>query len=124
MNFFSVKLQDLTEVDYWNHWQSYPRTYSGEVSYWHIGKGKHLLKVELKKWYATLILGIHSGTNNVTYYKYMKGYKEMSSSKHGVVKKKVYQVLIYFFKIVIGTPWTWENPSSRVLAGGLLALVS
>lgn len=34
----------------------------------------------------------------------------MSSSKHGFVKKKVCQLLlIYFFKIVVSSLWTWEK---------------
>lgn len=68
------------------------------------------LESGIKKMVCNFKLGICSGTNNVIYYKYLKGNKEMSSSKHGFVKKKVCQVfLIYFFKMVISPLWTWEK---------------
>lgn len=47
----------------------------------------------------------------------------MSSSKHGVVKKKVCQLLlIYFFKTVISSLWMWEKQLVDTAGTGPVAL--
>lgn len=56
-------------------------------------------------------------------YKYLKVNKGMSTSEHGFVKKKVWQVLlIYSFKIVISPVWRWEKDLIHTASTSIVVL--